>query len=106
MIQGLGDQAHTPPVHLLYGCKAAHDMPFIEEFEELTAQNPSFQAWFCAESGARQNVRNGRIDACLEDAHLGDADYFLCGPPKMLETMKTSLAGLGVSDARIFTEGY
>jgi benzoate/toluate 1,2-dioxygenase reductase subunit len=106
MIQNLASQVEKRQVHLLYGCKAAGEIPFIEEFERMAEENPTFTAWFCAESGSRNNVKSGRVDSCLKDAQIGDANYFLCGPPKMLESLKLHLAGSGVVESRIFTEGY
>lgn len=106
MMQDLASRDGKCQTHLLYGCKTADEIPFIEEFEGMAKENPKFKAWFCAESGSRVHVRTGRVDSFLADAQIGGANYFLCGPSKMLEALKSRLTELGIEEFRIFMEGY
>ena len=106
MIQNLHANGAKAPVRLLYGCQSALEIPFMEDFLQMEEDHADFSAYFCAERDEKEKVTKGRIDALLADVALSDADYFMCGPPKMLENLKSQLAGLGVPLERIFVEGH
>ena len=106
MIQDLSTRKGNFSYSLLFGCRSAEEIPYLDEFEELVVRDHRFSVTFCAENGDRDGVRKGRIDSYIGESVSAEVDYFLCGPPKMLEVACDALRSHGVSDSELFFEGF
>src|SRR5262245_44624663 len=98
-------------VRLILGFRAPRDFIFCEEIAELQARNanlavtvvmsrPGDEPW----SGA-----TGHIDAALLTSavpEIARQRIHLCGPPTMMDAVKSALLGLGLSPAQIKTEAF
>jgi len=59
--------------------------------------------------GAAWNGRNGQIDAALLAAavpEIASHRAHICGPPAMMDAVKSALIGLGVAEEQIKTEAF
>src|SRR5262245_58914078 len=98
-------------VHLILGFRAPRDFIFRQEIAELQARNknlsvnvvmsrPGDEPW----SGA-----TGHIDASLLASVVPEIPRqraHLCGPPAMMDDVKTALLGLGIPATQIKTEAF
>jgi ferredoxin-NADP reductase/Fe-S-cluster-containing hydrogenase component 2 len=107
----LTDTNWSGKIYLILSFQAPRDFIFREELAELQARNtnlgvtvtmsrPGDEPW----SGAA-----GRIDAALLASAVPDVATqrtHICGPPSMMDAIKTALVGLGVPEAQIKTEAF
>ena len=97
-------------VSLWYGARSSADMFYQEYFEKLEAGNPNFSFHVSLsepkpDDKLKWNV--GFIHEYLLNSYLashnqpGEIEYYLCGPPAMIEAALKMLKSLGVSDDMI-----
>lgn len=84
---------------------------FADELRALAGALPGLRVVDVFERApGRTDVELGRVDAALLDRHLPahrrELEYFVCGPPAMIETTERALAALGVSAARCHSEPF
>lgn len=111
-------------VNLIYGNKHQNSIMFKKELEELQAtysdrlvvvhslSSPK-QQWSDIWKSDNKDFRTGRVDADAIQWFLNsyppyaqNAEYFICGPGKMIENTKKVLRSLDVPESRIFTESF
>jgi ferredoxin-NADP reductase len=88
-LRGLGGEAW-----LHYGARRAELLIFKDLAEQSARRLPLLRAEFYAESGARGNVRPGRIDLDRAVRTLKgprDAIFYLCGPQAMVDAFSLRL---------------
>ena len=97
-------------VSFWYGARSSEDMFYQEYFEKLEAGNPNFSFHVSLsepkpDDKLKWNV--GFIHEYLLNSYLashnqpGEIEYYLCGPPAMIEAALKMLKSLGVSDDMI-----
>ena len=103
------------PVTLLYGNKTHADIAFREDLSRLAAQNRSLKIVNVLSDEPPDETlypgcQRGRIDAHVFERHLaaslGDYEYFVCGPPPMMNAVVRTLVSLGVPLERVHTERF
>jgi NADH:ubiquinone oxidoreductase, Na(+)-translocating, F subunit len=102
------------PMRYFYGARSAADLFYVEEFEGIAAANPNFR-WTPALSdpapGDRWQGETGFIHDVVR-AHLSrhpapeECEYYLCGPPVMINAVLHTLAKLGVEPQSIFNDDF
>ncbi|MFE7129293.1 benzoate 1,2-dioxygenase electron transfer component BenC [Streptomyces sp. NPDC057638] len=101
-----GPAAH--PVHLLYGVTTDEDLVHLDTLAGYAAAIPGFTYDHCVAdpaSGARnKGFVTGLIDA--RTLHGGDADVYLCGPPAMVDAVRSHIAALGITPASFHYERF
>jgi ferredoxin-NADP reductase/Fe-S-cluster-containing hydrogenase component 2 len=107
----LTDSGWPGKISLILGFRTSRDIIFRQELQELSARNanlsvivtlsnPGDEPW----SGAV-----GRIDANLLATNVPDIASrraHICGPPAMMDAVKTALLELGVPEAQVKTEAF
>ncbi|HET7320500.1 MAG TPA: FAD-dependent oxidoreductase [Candidatus Saccharimonadales bacterium] len=116
MLQSLTKMRLNIPVTLLYSCRDENDVPFADQLMRLQRQNPNLKVVFIlgkAPVSARfvgGSVVTGKIDDELIAKVYGqvaaDTTYFLCGPPKFMDSLSIALAHQGVHEDRIVMEAF
>lgn len=108
-------------IHLIYGNSNQDSIMFKDELDALQEQyadrlivvhslsRPKTNWWGSEEL----EYRKGRVD---KDAikwfvdtyppYAQDAEYYICGPGKMIENTETALKSIDVPDSRIFVESF
>ncbi len=102
------DQGPSAERVLLYGCEDAQAVPFQQEFHSLASQHPllHYQLYLSQGAGNVPQAKPGYPTDDLADFFGADTDYFLCGPPAMMETARRELERLGAASGQIFQDRY
>jgi len=105
----------SPTVYFYYGARSEEDLFYVDEFEQLEKHHTNFQ-WNAALSNTLPNSSwNGPVgfihDSLNESflnvhPHPEQCDYYLCGPPLMIQATKALLLDSGISDQHIFADDF
>ncbi len=98
-----------------YGARSLKEAFFIEDFDKLQAEHENF-TWHLAlsepEAGDPESYPRGFIHQVLFENYLKnhpapeDVEYYLCGPPMMISSVKAMLDSLGVDAADIMCDDF
>lgn len=98
-----------------YGARSLREMFYTDEFEELARENPNF-SWHVALSEPQPEdnwtSHTGFIHQVLHDKYLKDhpapedCEYYICGPPMMLQAVLKMLDDLGVEPENIAFDDF
>jgi uncharacterized protein len=99
------------PIWFLHGARDGRYHAFREEVLNLTEQNPNLQIHF-AYSRPRpedegQFHSTGYVDtALIQTLASQDAEFFLCGSPPFLQSIREGLQAWGIPEDRVFFESF
>ena len=98
-----------------YGARSLREAFYIEDFDRIQAENPNFQ-WHLALSEPLPEDHwtgyTGFIHQVVLEQYLKnhsapeDIEYYLCGPPQMLQACMSMLADLGVERENILFDDF
>ena len=98
-----------------YGARSKREMFFVEDFDQLAAENPNFE-WHVALSDALPEDDwkgyTGFIHNVLFEEYLKnhpapeDCEYYMCGPPIMNQSVINMLVNLGVDREDIMLDDF
>jgi hypothetical protein len=102
------DGGSEHPVHLIFGVTNDADLVKLDELEGYTKTLPNF-SYLCTvadESGSHPN--KGYVTRYIEPEHLngGDVDVYLCGPPPMVDAVRSFLTGQSTPAANFYYEKF
>ncbi|MFZ2171684.1 MAG: 2Fe-2S iron-sulfur cluster-binding protein [Methylococcaceae bacterium] len=111
VVRYLTDSQWPGDIHLILSFRRFSDYLFREEVVSLQARNPNLRVVVTLSNPGEEpwSGPTGRIDkAFLERVipNLADQRIHLCGPPPMMDTVKTALSELGVPKVHIKTEAF
>ncbi len=108
MLGALAASGVQHPVHLVYGVTGDADLVAVPRLEAFARSIPGFTFSTCVAATDSAHPRRGYVTAHIEPGHLngGDVDIYLCGPPPMVEAVRTWLAGQGIAPAAFHTEKF
>ncbi|UBU10570.1 ferredoxin reductase family protein [Nonomuraea gerenzanensis] len=113
MLRTFADRGDRRPCHLFYGVTTLQDATLLEEIRQLERRLNLTLVPVVQDPPADWTGERGLIDKDLLTRRLpGLPDrhrrmqYFICGPPPMLDAMESGLAELGVPVAHIHTERF
>jgi benzoate/toluate 1,2-dioxygenase reductase subunit len=108
MLEVLADAGTNQPLHLIYGVTRDGDLVEIERIEALAARLPTMTWAACVADTGTGYPLKGYVTAHLRDDHLnaGDCDIYLCGPPPMVEAVRTFLRDKGVEPTHFHYEKF
>lgn len=110
-IRCLTDQAWTGEIFLIYACATMQDLIFREELEYLARRYPnlavtlvlskeSSPAW----KGERGYITKELLVKCIPN--LNARRIHICGPPPMMDSVKSILAEINVRADQVKTENF
>ena len=110
MLHALAGNSARPPALLFYGVRDPADFAFREEIGRIVAACPwiglrvfvSNPEAVLEPSWTRGRISTGAIQAAVR----GEADYFLCGPGPMIESLCAGLAVAGVEPRFVHTKAF
>ncbi|MBI3303178.1 MAG: 2Fe-2S iron-sulfur cluster binding domain-containing protein [Deltaproteobacteria bacterium] len=111
MLRQLGDALSDQRMRLFFGITNTGDLFCAEELHALTQQLPHFACHIaCVNADASWQHETGFVtDSFLKQMEGEDFtayDYYLCGPPPMIEAVALILYEKGVDSYQIFREEF
>jgi benzoate/toluate 1,2-dioxygenase reductase subunit len=96
------------PVHLVYGVTNDEDLVGVEQLEAYAARVPGFTFATVVAAEGSGHPRKGYVTAHIEPAQLncGDVDVYLCGPPPMVDAVRSWLGAQGVTPMNFYYEKF
>ncbi|NGN91315.1 1,6-dihydroxycyclohexa-2,4-diene-1-carboxylate dehydrogenase [Nocardioides sp. KC13] len=93
---------------LVYGVSTHDDLVKLDEVGELIARIPGFTWDHCVSDPASTAANKGYVMSLIgeEDLHDGDVAIYLCGPPPMVEAVRTHVAGAGIEPTGFYYEKF
>ncbi|MFE6506913.1 benzoate 1,2-dioxygenase electron transfer component BenC [Nocardioides sp. NPDC057767] len=93
---------------LVYGVSTDDDLVKLDEVGELVSRLPGFTWDHCVSDPASTAANKGYVTSLIgeEDLHDGDAAIYLCGPPPMVEAVRTHVAGAGIEPTGFYYEKF
>jgi Na+-transporting NADH:ubiquinone oxidoreductase subunit F len=98
-----------------YGARSLHEAFYVDEFDALAAEYENFE-WHLALSDPLESDRwtgyTGFIHQVVHDNYLKDhpapeeVEYYLCGPPLMMDACKKMLHDLGVESENVMLDDF
>ncbi len=99
------------PVWFLHGARDGSFHAFRDEVSAIAEQNPNLTIHYAysrpraEDAGHHHSV--GYIDtALIQSLVMLEAEYFLCGSPPFMESIRTGLKEAGVPESRVFFEMF
>jgi ferredoxin-NADP reductase len=99
------------PIWFLHGARDGQYHAFRDEVLNMAEQNPNLQVHFAysrprpEDTGRFQST--GYVDTALIQTLVGrDAEFFLCGSPPFLQSIREGLQTWGVPEDRVFFESF
>lgn len=115
MIHAELSKEKTPELHFYYGARSIKDLFYQEEFDDLMKKHSQFH-WNVALSQPKDSDDwTGSIGFIHEIVHeefirnnsnAKHCDYYLCGPPLMLESVTDMLNKAGVDKQNIYADNF
>ncbi|TYB53483.1 hypothetical protein FXF51_49445 [Nonomuraea sp. PA05] len=110
MLRTFADRDDRRPCLLIYASRTLDDATFLEEIGQLRGRLDLTTVLVPEVPPEGWTEESGRIDQALIRRHLPPRfermQYFVCGPPPMLDAVEATLAELGVPAARVHTERF
>jgi benzoate/toluate 1,2-dioxygenase reductase component len=108
MLGKLADKGADQPIHLVYGVTNDADLVEVARLERFAARILGFTFATCVASEESAHPRKGYVTAHIEPTHLngGDVDIYLCGPPPMVDAVRTWLSAQGIAPANFYYEKF
>ena len=108
MLGDMQQKGAAVTTRLIYGVTNDEDLVSIAALESHAAQAANFSFITCVASAESDHARKGYVTDHItpEDLNGGDVDIYLCGPPAMVEAVRTWLAQQGVTPASFHYEKF
>ncbi|HJS86083.1 MAG TPA: benzoate 1,2-dioxygenase electron transfer component BenC [Acetobacteraceae bacterium] len=108
MLARIAETGSAQPIHMVYGVTNDADLVGVDRLEEFARRIPGFTFTTCVAAEDSAHPRKGYVTHHTEPGHLnsGEVDIYLCGPPPMVEAVRSWLAEQGVTPAAFYYEKF
>ena len=108
MLRSLEQTGFAHPVRLVYAVTNDFDLIGLDELERIVAAHPHFSYVICVAAPESSHPRKGYATAHVEPGWMndGEVDVYLCGPPPMVDAVRTWLGDIGVTPASFHYEKF
>jgi benzoate/toluate 1,2-dioxygenase reductase component len=108
ILRKLRTDCATRPVHLVYGVSTDADLVDLEALDELAGGIEGFTWGHCVAGPDSAAPNKGYVMSLIRSEHLydGDVAVYLCGPPPMVEAVRTHFADTGVEPTGFYYEKF
>lgn len=102
-------------VSFWYGARSLKEAPYRDEFDQIAAENPNFDWTLALDSPQPEDNWTGPVgfihqvifNNYLKDhENPEDIEYYLCGPPMMIQAVTKMLYDLGVPDENVMYDNF
>jgi len=104
---------HNPdrPIWFVHGAKNGHFHAFQDEVTGVAQQNPRLHVHYAYSRPQLEDMGHhhstGYVDtALIQSLVQQDAEYFLCGSPAFMQSLREGLKAAGVPESRVFFEAF
>jgi benzoate/toluate 1,2-dioxygenase reductase subunit len=99
MLEVLARENSQQPVHLIYGVTRDLDLVLVDQIEAYTKRLTNFTYSTVVAEEASSHPRKGWVTQHMpsELLHGGNVDVYLCGPPPMVDAVRTYFDDSGVA---------
>ncbi|MDN5895234.1 MAG: 1,6-dihydroxycyclohexa-2,4-diene-1-carboxylate dehydrogenase [Nocardioides sp.] len=108
ILRKLRDCATSRAVHLVYGVSNDTDLVELDTLEELAGSIPNLTWDHCVSDPESAAANKGFVMSLIRPEHLhgGDVAVYVCGPPPMVEAVRTHFANEGVEPTGFYYEKF
>jgi len=110
MIRSRLDQRNQSPMWLIYANKSEEEIIMRNTVEALTEKLPLQVIHVLSDPSDDWMGESGYVDGDVLDDYLPedaeDIDYFVCGPPPMMDLVEAELQKRGVNSRRLYSERF
>lgn len=108
MLRKLQDDDSRRKVHLIYGVSTDTDLVAFDEIEYFARELPGFTWDHCVSDPDSTAPNKGYVMSLISPDHLydGDVAIYLCGPPPMVESVRTHVADAGIDPTGFYYEKF
>ena len=108
MLRTLRADGSTRRGHLVYGVSTDDDLVELEELDALAAALPGLTWDHCVSDPASAAANKGYVTSLIRPEHLydGDVAIYLCGPPPMVEAVRSHVADQGLEPTGFYYEKF
>jgi benzoate/toluate 1,2-dioxygenase reductase subunit len=108
MLRSLRDATSQRKAHLVYGVSTDEDLVELNAIEEIASALQGFTWDFCVSDPDSSAEHKGFVTSLIKPAHLydGDVAVYLCGPPPMVEAVRTHVTKAGIEPTGFYYEKF
>ncbi len=109
MVRDAADRGDETPISLVYGAATREDLVFSAQLDELSSRIDLATTYVLEDPPQDWEGETGIITGEVLERSLGSVDayeYFICGPPAMIDGVARSLEDLGVDKRRLHYERF
>ncbi len=111
ILKSVADKALQKNIVLIYGNWTEQDIVFREELDELKDKIPGLRVChvLAETESAQEDVFKGMITKEVIQSCAGDylaKEFFILGPPSMVDSMKTLCGQMGINKEKIKVESF
>ena len=108
MLGRIAEAGTTQPIHMVYGVTNDADLVELDKLEAYAQRIPDFTFSTCVADEGGTHPRKGYVTRYIESGHLngGEVDVYLCGPPPMVDAVRSWLTEQGVTPANFYYEKF
>jgi benzoate/toluate 1,2-dioxygenase reductase subunit len=108
MLRTLLGCSNRRKAHLIYGVSTDEDLVALDEIEEIASTLTGFTWDFCVSDPASTAEHKGYVTSLIAPKHLydGDVAVYLCGPPPMVESVRTHVTKAGIEPTGFYYEKF
>lgn len=108
MLEKAAQEGSAHPIRLYYAVTRAADLVELERVRDLADKIGDVSIVTILAAQDEDHARKGFVTdhLGLEDFNGGEADVYLCGPPPMVESVRSHMAALGVQPASFHFEKF
>lgn len=108
ILRRLRDTGSNRPTHLVYGVSTDDDLVELDRLADLAASMPTLTWDHCVSDPSSRAANKGYVTTLVRPEHLHDGDVavYLCGPPPMVEAVRSHFADQGVVPTGFYYEKF
>lgn len=108
MLRWIEESPNDQPILLAYGVNTNDDLVELAELERLKTRIEGFDYFTVVVDKASGHPRTGYVTDHLgpHSLHEGNVDVYVCGPPPMVEGVRSWMSGVGVTPRNFLFEKF
>ena len=108
MLEMLAEKGIEYPITLVYGVTTDEDLVLVDALERLAGRMPNFTFTCCVAADDSSYPNKGFVTRYFgaEQLNGGDVDVYVCGPPAMVEAVRSHIAAQGLIARSLYYEKF